>query len=578
MFQLSCPNWNSSLNRAELETHLLRGSGKIFQSQAAAPTRAFIHAVLAGKGIEARCVLNTQQMNAAAAAPPPSGILALTGAPMLGLTTVPTIDAVAVAQAAAASAAAGAGQTSTSSPLSTTDYALQNASQSPPATAQSGGQPEVDVPLPPETEAQLHAAMEAAVPFEFHPAPQSYPPDSPHSVAELPVALLPDSTLAGFAAISTLATPADASAAAAPNATRRSSTSQSTGTSDEDGESKSRQRALDTKQRAPVIPDKLLACLQFETVPTERLPASIVIPKPCLDEGALLMRALNPSKSSRERQRKKDDSSSVSASASPTSTGDASQVAAMSMVAAASSPVVSLPETPHAQGAGNGVSMGFATQPLTLQPSMQPLQPPNGHPLAMQLQAPPPLNEPPSLLQPQPAFKDMFPPPSSDKPVGFSGPNGAGLPFAAPSLPFPPPPPPQAPLVVSPYPVMDPSSVSPISRYPAFDSVGARPTEPDAAQSRALLRLLQTEHRSRRDLQPIYLTAIRRSHARQNPAAPPLSEIEELSQLANIEHAQLCALVEQTQLTPDQQAAWHAAHDERQHITDRWARLGVERR
>ena len=57
MFQVSISNWNSSLNSSELRDHLSRRSGKVFGAEAAVPTRAFIAAVLEGKGILAQCLI-----------------------------------------------------------------------------------------------------------------------------------------------------------------------------------------------------------------------------------------------------------------------------------------------------------------------------------------------------------------------------------------------------------------------------------------------------------------------------------------------------------------------------------------
>jgi len=131
-------------------------------------------------------------------------------------------------------------------------------------------------------------------------------------------------------------------------------------------------------------------------------------------------------------------------------------------------------------------------------------------------------------------------------------------------------------------------TVSPIACYPAYSPSGSHHSggsssssrdAPDPVQSRALLRLAQTDHRSRADLQPLYLSAIRYNHARTNgPSAPLMSEIEELSLLANIEHAQLTRLVEQMPLDEQQQQAWKASEAERQHISDRWAQLELAQR
>ena len=80
IIQVCCNTWNSSLNRAELEDHLLLANtkgGMVFQAPEAEPARVFLHTILQGRALEASCSLRQlpkmtpvggEQASAAAAA------------------------------------------------------------------------------------------------------------------------------------------------------------------------------------------------------------------------------------------------------------------------------------------------------------------------------------------------------------------------------------------------------------------------------------------------------------------------------------------------------------------------------
>ena len=60
IFQVCCSTWNSSLNRAELEDHLLLANAKggmVFQAPEAEPARIFLRTILQGRALYASCSL-----------------------------------------------------------------------------------------------------------------------------------------------------------------------------------------------------------------------------------------------------------------------------------------------------------------------------------------------------------------------------------------------------------------------------------------------------------------------------------------------------------------------------------------
>lgn len=275
MFQLSCPNWNSSLSREELEQHLLRGSGKVFSSAAAFPTRVFIRGVLEGKGILAQCTLGSMTEEAAEQQ---TALAQEQAQAISGIAALKSGDA-------AAAAAAGASITAASSVL--------------PMHLQLDAQTWTK-----EEELALALAMRDAVPFSFHPAPEvvsALPPlMHPNAMVHMPPAptpTLPPATGVGDA-VSALAF-------------------LSNHMGDHEGESKVPAGAYDSvhlsdspvtsKEKRPVrfdragnkptpVSDACLPFLQFSTVPSPSLPVSIVIPKPSFDEVVLATQAAGGSK------------------------------------------------------------------------------------------------------------------------------------------------------------------------------------------------------------------------------------------------------------------------------------------
>lgn len=275
MFQLSCPNWNSSLSREELEQHLMRGSGKVFSSAAAFPTRVFIRGVLEGKGILAQCTLGSMTEEAAEVQ---TALAQEQAQAISGIAALKSGDA-------AAAAAAGASISAASSVL--------------PMHLQLDAQNWTK-----EEELALALAMRDAVPFSFHPAPEvvsALPPlMHPNAMVHMPPAptpALPPASGVGDA-VSALAFLSNHQPGENESKAPVAGSYDSVHLSDSPVTSKEKRPVrFDRAGNKPTpISDACLPFLQFSTVPCPSLPVSIVIPKPSFDEVVLATQAAGGSK------------------------------------------------------------------------------------------------------------------------------------------------------------------------------------------------------------------------------------------------------------------------------------------
>jgi len=298
MFQLSCPNWNSSLSREELEHHLAAGSGKIVTSEAAQPTRCFIRALLQGRGILAKCIIARTRQEPS---PAPS---------LPGAANPPQPDGQSMGAAATVALA-----TTLADAVSTSAVESSSATVAP-LLLNTGAGTELDVALPADQQAMLEQAMARAVPFAFHIPPLTYAAENGPAQAQTAatLALQPAATLQAFAHISTLsdapiekaatispAISAPIHAAAASADTVYSDTAApaapAAGPTIAAGKPSAARRGagLSTATKPSTVSDSDLPLLQIVTVADvsaggTELP--ILIPRPQLDESALILKSL----------------------------------------------------------------------------------------------------------------------------------------------------------------------------------------------------------------------------------------------------------------------------------------------